>query len=71
MCILYCKLQYKMALGGSTREPRWRHVGVKLASSGHLNTYEHQLSDEGRYKGGLGPFWGGSTWPGEPLGRGI
>ena len=32
--------------------PCWGYVGVKLASSGHLNISYHHLSDEGRYKGG-------------------
>ena len=38
----------KRALEG----PCWGHVGVKLASSGHLNISHHHLSDEPRYKGG-------------------
>ena len=40
--------------------PCWGYVGVKLASSGHLNISSHHLSDEGRYKGGRVTFWGGS-----------
>ena len=46
----------KRALEG----PCWGYVGVKLASSGHLNISYHHLSDEGRYKGGRVTFWGGS-----------
>ena len=36
----------KRALEG----PCWGYVGVKLASSGQLNTSYHQLSDESRYR---------------------
>ena len=57
----------KKALEG----PCWGYVEVKLASSGHLNISHRHLSDEPRYKGGRLPFWGGSTWPRGPLGRGI
>ena len=53
----------KRALEG----PCWGYVGVKLASSGHLNISYHHLSDEGRYKGGRLPFWGGvNVAPGAP-----
>ena len=53
----------KRALEG----PCWGHVGVKLASSGHLNISSHHLSDEGRYKRGRVTFLGGViVAPGAP-----
>ena len=33
-----CKIQVGLAFGGSKRGPCWGHVGVKLASEGHLKT---------------------------------